>query len=120
VAVTLWSLIREMHLGGGALEPSPLLLRPLFILLYQPSDDDGGWRVWRSWWNDWQGKPRYSEKTCPRAVLFTTNPTWRDAGSNQGHHGGKQAINRLAYSMAWELLGSYRRALLFTLLYTIA
>jgi hypothetical protein len=25
--------------------------------------------------NDWQGKPKYSEKTCPSAALFTTNPT---------------------------------------------
>jgi hypothetical protein len=28
------------------------------------------------WWNeDWQGKPKYSEKTCPSATLSTTNPT---------------------------------------------
>jgi hypothetical protein len=24
---------------------------------------------------DRQGKPKYSEKTCPRATLSTTNPT---------------------------------------------
>jgi hypothetical protein len=32
---------------------------------------------WRSWWNErfWQGKPKYSEKTCPDATLSTTNPT---------------------------------------------
>jgi hypothetical protein len=29
--------------------------------------------------NDWQGKPKYSEKTCPRAALSTTNPTAFDA-----------------------------------------
>jgi hypothetical protein len=23
----------------------------------------------------WQGKPKYSEKTCPSATFFTTNPT---------------------------------------------
>jgi hypothetical protein len=23
----------------------------------------------------WQGKPKYSEKTCPGAILSTTNPT---------------------------------------------
>jgi hypothetical protein len=36
-----------------------------------------GWLWWwRNWWNDdWQGKPRYSEKTCPSAALSTTNPT---------------------------------------------
>jgi hypothetical protein len=32
---------------------------------------------WRIWWNeDWQGKPKYSEKTHPSATLSTTNPTW--------------------------------------------
>jgi hypothetical protein len=32
---------------------------------------------WRIWWNErfWQGKPKYSEKTCPDATLSTTNPT---------------------------------------------
>jgi hypothetical protein len=32
---------------------------------------------WRSWLNEWfwQGKPKYSEKTCPDATLSTTNPT---------------------------------------------
>jgi hypothetical protein len=24
---------------------------------------------------DWQGKPKYAEKTCPSAILSTTNPT---------------------------------------------
>jgi hypothetical protein len=37
-----------------------------------------GWLWWwRIWWNDdWQGKPKYSENTCPGATLSTTNPTW--------------------------------------------
>jgi hypothetical protein len=40
-------------------------------LLYKPQmiDDDD---FWSSWWNeDWQGKPKYSEKTCPSATLST-------------------------------------------------
>jgi hypothetical protein len=38
-------------------------------------DDRWGW-LWSSWWNEhWQGKPKYSEKTCPSATLSTTNPT---------------------------------------------
>jgi hypothetical protein len=41
-------------------------------------DDRWGW-LWINWWNeDWQGKPKYSEKTCPSATLSTTNPTWPD------------------------------------------
>jgi hypothetical protein len=47
-------------------------------------DDRWGW-LWSNWWNeDWQGKPKNSEKTCPSAILSTTNPTWPDPGSNPG------------------------------------
>jgi hypothetical protein len=60
-------------------------------------DDKWGW-LWRNWWNeDWQGKPKYSEKTCPSDTLSTTNPTWLDPGSNPGRRGGKPATNRLSY-----------------------
>jgi hypothetical protein len=53
---------------------------------------------WRIWWNeDWQGKPKYSEKTCPSTTLSTINPTWPDPGSNPGRRGGKPATNRLSY-----------------------
>jgi hypothetical protein len=57
------------------------------------------WRwLWRNWWNeDLQGKPKYSQKTCPTATLSTTNPTWPDPGSNPGRRGGKPATNRLSY-----------------------
>jgi hypothetical protein len=34
---------------------------------------------WTTWWNeDWQGKPKYSEKTCPSATLSNTIFTWPD------------------------------------------
>jgi hypothetical protein len=58
-----------------------------------------GWLwCWRIWWNeDWQGKPKYSEKIRPSAALSTTNPTWPDPGSNAGRRGGKPATNRLSY-----------------------
>jgi hypothetical protein len=40
-----------------------------------PAPDDR-WCLWSSWSNeDWQGKPKYSEKTCSSATLSTTNPT---------------------------------------------
>jgi hypothetical protein len=56
------------------MEPSPQLLKPLLTYCTSP------WRrwVWCSRWNDWQEKPKYSEKTCPSAALSTTNPTWPD------------------------------------------
>jgi hypothetical protein len=52
-----------------------LVLRSLFDLLYQPrmiNDDErgavGGMRIGR-------GNRNFSEKTCPSATSFTTNPT---------------------------------------------
>jgi hypothetical protein len=57
--------------------------------------------LWRNWWNeDWQGKPKYSEKTCPSATLSTTNPTCLDPGLNPGPRGGTPATNRLSYGAA--------------------
>jgi hypothetical protein len=56
------------------------------------------WWVWSSRWNEnWQGKPKYSEKTFTSATLSTTNPTWPDLASNPGLRGGKPATNRLSY-----------------------
>jgi hypothetical protein len=70
-------------------------------LLYQPrmiGDGDCG----EIWWNDdWQGKPKYSEKTCPNATLSTTNRTRLDPGLNPGRRVGKPATNRLSYGAAY-------------------
>jgi hypothetical protein len=63
-------------------------------------DDDGWWWVWSSRWNDWHGKPKYSEQTCPNATLSTTNATWPDPGSNLCHCGGKPVTNHLSYGTA--------------------
>jgi hypothetical protein len=63
--------------------------------------DDRWWWLWSSRWNeDWQGRPKYSERTCPSATLSTTNPTGPDLGSNPGRRGGKPASNRLSYGTA--------------------
>jgi hypothetical protein len=57
--------------------------------------------MWSSRWNEnWQGKPKYSGKTCPSATLSTTNPKWPDPGSNPCRCGGKAATNRLSYGTA--------------------
>jgi hypothetical protein len=59
-----------------------------------------GW-LWSNWWNeDWQGKLKYSEKTCPSVTLSTTDPTWPDPCANPGRRGGKPATNRLSYGAA--------------------
>jgi hypothetical protein len=59
------------------------------------------WWMWSSGWNkNLQGKPKYSEKTCPSATLSTTNPTWPDLGSNPDRRVGKPATNCLSYGTA--------------------
>jgi hypothetical protein len=46
--------------------------------------------VWSSRWDEnWQGKPKYSGKTCPSAIFSTINPAWPDLGSNPGRYRGK-------------------------------
>jgi hypothetical protein len=52
------------------------------------------------WNEDWQEKPKYSEKTYPSATLSTTNPTWPDPGLKPGRRGGKPETNRLSYGAA--------------------
>jgi hypothetical protein len=79
-------------------------LSPLYCGHFWPTvpapDDRWGW-LWSNWWNeDWQGKPKYSEKTCSSATLSTTNPTWSDPGSNACPCSGRPATDRLSYGVA--------------------
>jgi hypothetical protein len=55
---------------------------------------------WKNRWNDWQGKPKYSEKTWPSAALSTTYPTCCPY-ANPGRRGGKPVSNRLSYGTAF-------------------
>jgi hypothetical protein len=73
-----------------------------------PAPDDRWWLRGNRWNANWQGKPKYSEKTSPSATLSTTNPTWPDPGSNPGRRGGKQVTNRLGYGTAWKPVNSGR------------
>jgi hypothetical protein len=59
--------------------------------------NSGIWWVWSRRWNDWQGNPKCSEKTCTSAGLCTTYPTWSGLGSNPGRCGGKPATNHPSY-----------------------
>jgi hypothetical protein len=45
----------------------------------------------------WQGKQKYSEKTCPSATLSFTKPTWPEPSSKPSRRDGKPAINRPSY-----------------------
>jgi hypothetical protein len=40
-------------------------------------------------------------KTCPNAILSTTNPTWTDPGSNPVLRGDRSATNRLSHGTAF-------------------
>jgi hypothetical protein len=45
--------------------------------------------------NEWQGKRKYSEETCPSAAMSTKYLTWLDPGSNPGRSNGKPATDCL-------------------------
>jgi hypothetical protein len=47
-----------------------------------------------------RGTPKNSETTCPSATTPTTDPTWTDAGANQGLRGDRTATNRLSHGTA--------------------
>jgi hypothetical protein len=78
---------------GAAVEPSPLLLRQFFGLLYKSWRTVGDDCRATSGMNEWQGKPKYSEKTCPSITVSTTDPTKCYPSSNPGRCGGKPATN---------------------------
>jgi hypothetical protein len=74
-------------LGGGVQPGSTRHVGHLLAYCTCP----GWFWGWRIWWNEWQGKPKYSEKTFPDATLSTTNSTWPDPELNPGRRGGKPA-----------------------------
>jgi hypothetical protein len=78
---------------------SPLGTSATNLAIVPVSDDR--WWVWSSRWNEnWQEKPKYSDKTYPNAILSTTNPTWPDLGSNPDSRSGKPATDCLSYGTA--------------------
>jgi hypothetical protein len=85
------------HSGGWSADWVHLAHRPLLAYCTFPR-----WLwSWRIWWNeDWQGKQKYSEKTCPSPTPSTTNPTSPDPGVNLDRRGGKPVTNRLIYGVA--------------------
>jgi hypothetical protein len=53
-----------------------------------------GWLI-----ENYQGEPKYQEKTLTSATVSTTNPTY-DLGWNPGHCCEKLATNGVSYGMA--------------------
>jgi hypothetical protein len=58
--------------------------------------------LWSNCWSeDWQGKPKYSEKTCPSATLSHHKSHMPRSGFEPpDRSGGKPATNRLSYGAA--------------------
>jgi hypothetical protein len=87
VGITGWIYVENFFflVSWRGVRRSPLgTLATVWPIVPAP-DDWWWWWVWSSRWNEnWQGKPTYSEKTCPSPTLSTTNPTWPDLGSNPG------------------------------------
>jgi hypothetical protein len=52
--------------------------------------------------NEWQGKPKFLERTSPSAALSTTDPTWLVPGLDLGRRGGNPAINHVSCWTAQE------------------
>jgi hypothetical protein len=69
------SFIAVLFICEAGVEPSPLLLRPFIGLLYQQWVIDGDDCGAVGGMDEWQGKPKYWEETCPSAAVSTTNPT---------------------------------------------
>jgi hypothetical protein len=94
----IWKLLLLLFfsfLGWGGVILSPL---GTLATIWHIVPATGHRWVRRIWWNEnWQGKPKYSKKTCPSATLSTTNPTWPDRRSNTGRYCRKPATNRLRY-----------------------
>jgi hypothetical protein len=82
-SLILHSHTRQGFPGGLDFQISSLRITTVFVFLFFPgvlhivlAPDDRWWWLWSNWWNeDWQGKPKYLEKTCRcSATLSTTNP----------------------------------------------
>jgi hypothetical protein len=48
----------------------------------------------------WQGKPKYSEETCPAATLSATKSHMTTRSRTSDRSGGKSETNRLSYGAA--------------------
>jgi hypothetical protein len=82
----LWlpSLIKLYGEAGLSSLGAPVTTGPIILAPDDDDDDDDDGRcVQSSWWNEnWQGKPKYSRKTCPSNTLPITNPTCLDLEPN--------------------------------------
>jgi hypothetical protein len=86
ISVTRSRTVSRTHWTGDQLVARPLRVCP-------------GWLWgWRSWCNErfWQGKPKYSEKTCLDATLSATNPTCQTRAGTRAAAVGSQRLTASA------------------------
>jgi hypothetical protein len=81
----------SLLVGGGVHREVHAALRPVIgTNVPVPGDCEdgevGGMKC------DWQGKPEYSEKTCPSAILSTTNPTCQTRARTRAAAVGSQRL----------------------------
>jgi hypothetical protein len=81
----VWRVIFLFFLFSHGLRLSPLGTAATVWPIAPAPDDRWWWLLWSNLWNaNWQGKQKYSERTCPSDPLSTTNRTYLDSGSNPG------------------------------------
>jgi hypothetical protein len=56
-------------------------------------------------YDDWQGKPKYLEKTCPSAALSTTNPTFSAQMQTRAAAVGSQRLELVRKIFNFFLIG---------------
>jgi hypothetical protein len=79
-----WIIRNKRHFRRSdwiVLQMVPRAPFPLLYSIYWLCQHRWRWWTWSSRNENWQGKLKYSEKTCPSATLSTTNHTWPDLGS---------------------------------------
>jgi hypothetical protein len=90
------SVTRSRTVGWTPLTGDQLVARPLCVC--------PGWLWgWRSWRNErfWQGKPKYSEKTCPDTTLSTTIPNCQIRERTRAATAGRQRLTASAMARSF-------------------
>jgi hypothetical protein len=101
VIISVLGIIFFSFIYRTGMNSSPLLVLPVPCLLNKPWTIDGDDCGAISGMNEWQGKPKYSEKPCRSVALSITDSTWLGPGSNpEGGNSGKPATNCLSYGTA--------------------
>jgi hypothetical protein len=83
--LTIWAnfIIIFFNLCGPGVELSPLILLPFIALVYPPGMTDGDDCGAISRVNEWQVKPKFSEKFCHGTALPTADGTWFNRARTQ-------------------------------------